>query len=212
MEIELKFNIENREQMDLIWSDEYLHSIEEAKSRSALYMKAAYFDTEDLLLSKNQIAFRIRKEGERVIGTLKWRDKDVGISGLYMREEISVPVKDETCFLKPDPVIFKESPEGRDLIEVLGDQQLISIFETNFNRRSFRVDSNGTICEVSLDEGEIVAENGHAPISELEIELFSGKQDEMMKIGERVVAKYGIQPEPLSKYARGLALVRGKAQ
>jgi inorganic triphosphatase YgiF len=169
-------------------------------------MKAMYFDTEDFLLSKNQIAFRIRKEGERVMGTLKWRDKDVGISGLYMREEINVPVKDEACFLSPNPAIFKESREGQDLIEILGDQKLVCIFETNFNRRKFRIDSGGMICEVSLDEGEIIADKGTAPISELELELFSGSQDELMKLGEKIVLKYGIEPEPLSKYARGKAL------
>ncbi|MDR1953174.1 MAG: CYTH domain-containing protein [Clostridiales Family XIII bacterium] len=206
MEIELKYNIENKEQMTLIWEDDFLRSVEEAGSRESILMKAAYFDTEDFILSKNQIAFRIRKEGDKVMGTLKWRDKDVGISGLYMREEINIPVKDEACFLSPDPAIFMESSEGKDLIEVLDGAPIICIFETHFYRRKLRVDSEGTICEVSLDEGEIIADKGRAPISELEIELFSGKQEDMMKIGERMAEKYGLQPEPLSKYARGKKL------
>jgi triphosphatase len=86
---------------------------------------------------------------------------------------------------------------------------LVCIFETHFYRRKLRVDSGETICEVSLDEGEIIADGGRAPISELEIELFSGKQEDMMMIGERIAEKYGLKPEPLSKYARGKSLTGG---
>jgi inorganic triphosphatase YgiF len=207
MEIELKYNIETKEQMNLIWEDEFLRSIEEQGSRGAVYMKAAYFDTDDHVLSKNGIAFRIRREGGKVIGTLKWKDKDIGISGLYMREEVNVPVKDDTCFLSPDPAIFKESAEGKDLLEILGEKPLKCIFETNFNRRKLRIDSGVSICEVSLDEGEIIAADKTSPISELEIELFSGNQEDLMSIGEKMVQKYSIKPEPLSKYARGKMLV-----
>jgi inorganic triphosphatase YgiF len=212
MEIELKYKIESKEQMNLIWEDDFLKSMEEKGSRESIYMKAAYFDTADFILAKNRIAFRIRKEGDRVMGTLKWRDKGVGISGLYMREEINVPVKDEACFLSPDPSIFKESREGADLIEVLDGAPLICIFETNFYRKKLRIDSGETICEISLDEGEVVADGGRIPISELEIELFSGKQEDMMKIGERIVEKYGLAPELSSKYAKGKSLTAGEEQ
>jgi triphosphatase len=208
MEIELKYSIETKEQMNLIWEDDFLRSMEEKDSRESVYMKAAYFDTADFILAKNRIAFRIRKEGDRVMATLKWRDRDVGITGLYMREEINVPVKDESCFLSPDPTIFRESPEGRDLIEALDGAPLICIFETHFYRRRLRIDSGETICEISLDEGEVIADSGRAPISELEIELFSGKQEDMMKIGDRIVQTYRLRPEPISKYAKGIRLAK----
>jgi inorganic triphosphatase YgiF len=206
MEIELKYNVESKEQMNLLMEDAFLRSMEEKDSRASIFMKAAYFDTADFILAENRIAFRIRKEGDKVMGTLKWRDKNVGVSGLYMREEINVPVKDEACFLSPDPSIFKESSEGSDLLEVLSGAPLNCIFETHFFRRKFRIDSGETICEVSLDEGEIIADKGRAPISELEIELFSGKQEGLMRIGEEIVRRYGLKPEPLSKYARGMNL------
>ena len=207
MEVELKYNIESREQMDAIWEDAFLKEIEEKGSRRRVFMKAAYFDTEDRILSRNDIAFRISSEGARVVGALKWRDKDTAVSGLYIREEINVPVKDEACFIAPDPAIFQESAEGRDLLSVLGGKPLHNVFETRFARRMLRVDYGVSICEISLDDGEIVADGGRAPISELEVELFSGRQEDMMEIGKKLVTKYGIRPEPRSKYSRGVDLL-----
>jgi inorganic triphosphatase YgiF len=59
---------------------------------------------------------------------------------------------------------------------------------------------------VSLDTGEIIAGNERAPIQELEIELFSGSEDELIRIGGKVAEAYDLEPEPLSKFARGRAL------
>ncbi|MDR0596188.1 MAG: CYTH domain-containing protein [Clostridiales Family XIII bacterium] len=206
MEIELKYKLGSRELLEKIERDRFLLSIAEKDSAATIAMKAAYFDTDDRLLMKNDISFRIRKEGDRLVGTLKWRDRDTGISGLYARDEISVPVADASCFLSPDPYIFKDSQEGQAMLEALSGQPLVLIFETVFTRRRFRVDSAGTICEVSLDTGEIIAGDSRAPIQELEIEMFSGSRDELIRIGDRVAETYGLEPEPLSKFARGKAL------
>ncbi|MDR0519370.1 MAG: CYTH domain-containing protein [Clostridiales Family XIII bacterium] len=211
MEIELKYRIGSRELLEKIERDRFLQSMAEEGSADTIAMKAAYFDTDDRLLMKNDIAFRIRKEGDRLVGTLKWRDRDMGISGLYARDEISVPVADASCFLSPDPYIFKDSNEGQAMLEALSGQPLVLIFETVFTRRRFRIDSSGTICEVSLDTGEIIAGDLRAPIQELEIEMFSGNRDELIRIGGKVAESYGLEPEPLSKFARGKALSEGYA-
>lgn len=207
MEIELKYKIESTEQMDSIWNDALISSLEEKGSREQLLIKAVYFDTEDFLLQKNQIAFRIRKEGDRMVGTLKWRDHDPGINGLYMREEINVPLKNEEYFLAPDPAIFKESSVGRELIEAIGDNELIGIFETVFTRKKVRIEIGNTICEVALDKGKIIAANETMPISELEVELYTGKQEDLISIGEKISKKYELEPELKSKYARAISLV-----
>jgi inorganic triphosphatase YgiF len=206
MEIELKYKVGSRELLEKIERDRFLATITEKGSSATVAMKAAYFDTDDHILMRNDIAFRIRKEGNRLVGTLKWKDNDTGVSGLYAREEISVPVADDSCFLSPDPYIFKDSREGQEVLEAISGQPLVLIFETVFTRRRFRIDSSGTICEVSLDTGEIIAGDQRAPIQELEIEMFSGSRDELMRIGGKVADAYGLEPEPLSKFARGRAL------
>lgn len=205
MEMEMKYGIKDKETAESIWDDEYLLSIEEADTREKVLMKAAYFDTEDFVLSKNDIALRVRMEGSRIVATLKWKGKNEG--GLHIREEINVPVDDEACFIMPDPQIFKESEIGQDVIALIGFKKLHSIMETNFVRSRFRVDNGNGIMEVSLDNGKIITDNGTAPICELEIELFSGEQEALESVTNTIADKYSLEPEERSKYARGLELL-----
>lgn len=205
MEIEMKYGIGDKETAASIWDDEYLLSIEESDTREKILMKAAYFDTEDFVLSKNDIALRVRMEGTRIVATLKWRGKNEG--GLHIREEVNVPVDDEACFIMPDPQIFKESEIGQEVIALIGFKKLHSIMETNFVRSRFRIDNGNGIMEVSLDNGQIITDKGTDPICEIEIELFSGEQGALEAVTKIIAEKYGLEPETRSKYARGLALL-----
>lgn len=205
MEIELKYRISDKEVAKRIWDDEYLSNMEEKESREKVFMKASYFDTDDYLLSKNDTAFRIRMEGNRIIASLKYNGESV--EGLHTREEINVPVKDEACFIQPDPGIFKESEMGQYLMELIGDKPLHSLLETRFLRSRLRIDTGKSICEVAIDEGEIVTDFGNLPICELEIEWFSGEQEEMRQVGNTLAEKYELIEENQSKYARGLHLL-----
>ncbi|MDD3169958.1 MAG: CYTH domain-containing protein, partial [Eubacteriales bacterium] len=208
MEIEMKYGIGDKEIAKSIWEDEYLLSIEEKDSRERVYMKASYFDTDDYILSKNDIAFRVRMEGARIVASLKW--KGASVDGLHTREEINVPVKDEACFILPDPEIFKESDIGREMITLVAGKPLHSLLETRFLRSRMRVDTGKSICEVAIDEGEIVTDFGNLPICELEIELFSGDQADVLRMGEVLAEKYLLSAENRSKYARGLELLEDK--
>lgn len=205
MEIEMKYGIGDKETAANIWDDEYLLSIEESDTREKVLMRASYFDTEDFVLSKNDIALRVRMEGTRIVATLKWKGKNEG--GLHIREEINVPVNDEAFFSVPDPQIFKESEIGQEVIALIGFKKLHSIMETNFLRSRFRIDNGSGIMEVSLDNGEIITTKGVAPICEIEIELFSGEQEALESVTKTIAEKYGLLPESKSKYARGLALL-----
>lgn len=208
MEIEMKYGIGEKETAKSIWEDEYLTSIEEKDSREKVYMKASYFDTDDYILSKNDIAFRVRMEGSRIVASLKW--KGASKDGLHTREEINVPVNDEACFIAPDPEIFKESDIGRDMIALVAGKPLHSLLETRFLRSKMRIDTGKSICEVAIDEGEIVTDFGNVPICEMEIELFTGEQEDVLQIGRTLAEKYGLTAENRSKYARGLKLLEDK--
>lgn len=205
MEIEMKYGIGDKEIAKSIWEDEYLTSIEEKDSREKVFMKASYFDTDDYILSKNDIAFRVRMEGSRVVASLKW--KGASKEGLHTREEINVPVNDEACFIAPDPEIFKESDIGRDMIALVAGKELHSLLETRFLRSRMRVDTGKSICEVAIDEGEIITDFGNLPICELEIELFTGDQEDVLQMGQTLAEKYNLTAENRSKYARGLKLL-----
>lgn len=204
MEIELKYAIDSPLTANSIWEDEELKKLEEPDSRETVFMKATYYDTEDLTLSGNDMAYRVRAEGDRLIASLKWGGSNDG--ALHTREEINIPVN---C-MEPNPVIFEESDIGRELIEILAGKSLVGIMQVNVHRKRFRIDTQTCILEVSLDEGQIVTASGSSPICEVEIELFSGDEADLMKIGSRLEEKYGIRSEKRSKYYRGLMLLQGK--
>ena len=103
--------------------------MEEEESREEVCLDARYYDTCHCDLSKKQIAYRIRKEGERWVAALKCNGTNEG--ALHKRIEISVPVIDGT----PDPSVFSESEMGEELMEVLGDEKVECVLETRFHRK-----------------------------------------------------------------------------
>lgn len=201
MEVELKYLIDSKETADAIFNDAYLFSIEEKETREKMFFKAAYFDTPDYILSKHDIAFRVRMEGEQLIASLKWRGKVEG--GLHRREEINVPVDDPQCYVMPSAEIFSESDIGKEVIGLVGESPLISLMEMGFLRSRFRVDTGDSIIEVALDMGEILTDKGNLPIQELELELYTGEEADLMELGNRLSKDYQLLPFNESKYLRG---------
>lgn len=205
MEIELKYSIGTVEIADAIWEDEDIRLMEEEGSRCREELRAIYYDTDELDLLKHDIAFRIREEGSRVIATLKWNGKTVG--ALHTREELNVNLGEGTCTDRPDPTVFSQSEIGTELLELIGEKALQGFIQVHVSRRKVRVDTNQAILEIALDSGLVLTKNGTCTISEAEIELYSGKEDELLALGEQLAQKYGLVPETKSKFARGLSLL-----
>ena len=82
------------------------------------------------------------------------------------------------------------------------------MLETRFHRRRFRIDTGTGIFELSVDEGFIVTPYGEEPISEVEIELFSGETSELQELGEKLQKKSDLEKEERSKYSRGIDIIR----
>lgn len=201
MEVELKYAIGSKEVADQIWEDEELKKIEEPETRETVFMSATYFDTADLDLSKNDMAYRVRREGDRLVAALKWGGDSEG--ALHKREEINIPVLDT----KPNPVIFEACDIGPDLMQIIGGKELHSVVDMHIERKRFRVDTGDCLLEISVDTGEIVTENGKDPVCEVEFELFSGSEEGLMKIGQKLAEKYQLESEKRSKFYRGLMLL-----
>ena len=58
-----------------------------------------------------------------------------------------------------------------------------------------------------MDEGEIKTAKGNAPILELEIELYTGDQEDMVALGRKLEEKYHLKQGNKSKYQRGLEIL-----
>lgn len=202
MEIELKYKIPAGVIAEDIWKDKIFSDMEEAGSREEICLDARYFDTDDCDLAENEIAYRIRREGERIVAALKWKGHSDG--ALHVREEINVPVMSDEA----DISVFNESEIGRELTNIVGRKQVKCFLETKFHRRRFRIDTGTGIFELSVDTGRIVTDYGEEPISEVEIELFSGEKEELLELGKRLQNKYQLETEESSKYARGIEIIR----
>ena len=202
MEIELKFNIPDGDSAAQIWDNELFKESEEEGSREEIYFDAKYFDTENCDLAKNDIAYRVRKEGDRYVAALKWKDHSE--DGLHVREEINVPVDSDIA----NPYVFRESKVGSQVVDLIEGKTLKCFLETTVNRKRFRIDTGTGIFEISIDSGEIATKYGTCPIEEVEVELFSGETDELVSIGNALQEKYGLTPKNESKYARGIRMIR----
>ena len=201
MEIELKYHIPDKETAEAIWENELFADVEEAGTRETLTIDARYFDTDSFDLARNEVAYRIRREGDHLVAALKWKGHTE--DGLHVREELNVPVQDDT----PDLDVFHQSSVGSEVCELAKDMELKSIVQTSCVRRRFRIDTGTGIFEFSIDSGEIFTENGVQPINEVEIELFAGETEELLQIGRTLQEKYGLTEENRSKYYRGVHMI-----
>ena len=201
MEIELKYTIPDSGTADLIWENELFKDAEEEGSREVLNIDARYFDTDGFDLARNEVAYRVRREGDRLVAALKWKGHTE--DGLHVREEINVPVEDDF----PDLDVFRESSVGCEVGELAEGKELRCVLQTACTRRRFRIDTGTGLFEFSVDSGEIVTEYGVQPINEVEIELFTGETEELVEIGRTLQEKYGLTEENRSKYYRGLLMI-----
>ena len=209
MEIEMKYAVPDKETADAVWNDAEVNAISDFSSAESVKMKAVYFDTEDGDLIKNHFSVRIRMEGDRRFATLKWGGSTEK-NGLHQRNEVNIPVSDDSYFIQFDPTIFLVCEEGQHLLDVIDNKPLVNLLEMRFIRRRMRITYKNSIMELSVDNGSIITDNGDIPISEMEIELFSGQQEAIEAIGSILAQKYKLQPKLTSKFSDGLRLLNKK--
>jgi inorganic triphosphatase YgiF len=88
-------------------------------------------------------------------------------------------------------------------------QALTPIFSTTFERTSWTVRRrDGSVIEVALDIGLVVAGDKRAPICELELELKAGQPAALFDLAQQIAATIAVLPANVSKAERGYALAR----
>lgn len=206
MEIELKYLVEEPIAREKILKDSHLSEIKEKGSEEEIKLDAVYYDTADMDLCRGRMAFRIRLENGNPVATLKW-DGQVS-DGLHVRGEFNTPVVSESMEA-PDPEIFRGSEIYDQVMEAVGGKPLREIMRVECLRKQIMVDTGKSIDAISLDIGKVITPKGQAPVAELEIELFSGDQDDMIALGRELAAKYNLTPGNKSKFQVGLELING---
>ncbi len=155
-------------------------------------METAYYDTPDGVFSQRRMTLRCRKENDRQVCTLKTPGDGHG-RGEWELEcddiRLAVPMLCKLAEISP-PVIS-------DLIQVCG---------ARFTRLAKTLDIPGATAEIALDEGHLMGGGQKQPFWEVEVELKSGSEEALTAYADALAAKYGLQPQPKSKFQRAKAL------
>lgn len=171
------------------------------------WLEAHYYDTADRRLQQQRLAYRVRREGDVWMATVKGGGSAQG--GLHRRQEWNIPVEGP----EPDLSVFAATPVGLTLQQAAGGQPLISLLITRFARQTLDVRwPDGSEIEVAADRGEILAAGGSEPILEIELELKAGRPAALCELGAALAREFPLVPESRSKFYRGLLLAGLAAQ
>ena len=158
-----------------------------------------YFDTPTLDLMAHHAALRVRRIGGLWVQTIKIGG--TAVNGLHIRPEWEIVIPDS----QPHPLLFTD-PLVRTVLTDNRAALLQPIFQTEFWRKTWLLNYQGSSIEAALDQGEVSSQGRRLPINELELELKSGNPDTLSQLADELSQHIVLQPEPVSKAQRGYAL------
>ncbi|MCC7361974.1 MAG: CHAD domain-containing protein [Anaerolineales bacterium] len=158
-----------------------------------------YADTPDRALFAAGYALRRRNTGRRWRATLKSLGAAEG--ALHQREEIEADIAPGAL-----PADWPAGP-ARDLaLRLAGGAPLVELFALRQTRaRRLAYADERLVAELALDRVYWQAADDGAPELELEIELTGDGRPADLAALQAALAEFNLAPQPLSKFARGLA-------
>lgn len=199
VEIELKLLVSQEDLQKLL----KLPLVEKAlrvDSKTVRRLVTSYYDTEDMILQNNGIAYRVRDKGDGTFeATVKTAKKNTG--GVTERVELNIPLAKNEAVLKG----FKELGLGIDLLE-LAPKGVEKLFTVDVMRTTYLLDIEGAVVELAIDKGNVIAGELKDEIDEIELELKDGESPALLKFAATLTQQIPLFVELKTKYARGLAL------
>lgn len=167
-----------------------------------------YYDSDDLALDRADLALRLRRDGDRVIQTLKGRGSSV--AGLSVRNEWDWYLDSEALSLSA-----LKQPDLPEALKIIDINRLQPLFRTDFTR------TKGALCwqfsgeeveiEIALDSGTVAAgsrsRSRSEPLSELELELRKGPPEALLAFAVGLSETLPLQPWDSAKAERGYRLI-----
>lgn len=178
---------------------------------TTVHLQAAYFDTPAHDIAAAGLAWRVRRESNRWVQTLKGAVAD---GDDLVREEHNVPLKGRGR-PSPDASVFAGTRAGDRLSAVLdrlseqGSEPPAERFRTDIHRLVRRQKVAGGTVEFAFDRGVIRAGSSSTDVCELEIELVSGDPLAVIRTARRWAARYGLWADTINKATRGGLLADG---
>ncbi|GAA0697953.1 hypothetical protein GCM10009104_27970 [Marinobacterium maritimum] len=163
-----------------------------------------YYDSVDLSLATAKVALRLRRQGARIIQTLKTRGQS--INGLHQRGEWEWDLPQ--AVLNPELLHDEIWPTS---LPPAAELQLVPVFTTDFEREIWQIRYQSAEVEVALDQGQIRCDCPQGgslqdEILEVELELKSGDASALLALADELGRSIALQPFDLSKAQRGYQL------
>ena len=158
-------------------------------------MQTLYYDTPGADFSRRRCTLRLRRENGRGVCTLKAPNEGAGR-----------PEWEAECDSMEDGILALCKLGRPEALLSLAKAGLAPICGARFQRIAVTVALPGAVVEVALDEGILTGADKERPFCELK----SGSEGAALAFAQALAARYGLAEEPLSKFARALALYKGE--
>lgn len=201
IETELKLTIDESEIPKLLAHSLLQELCQAPADHYPLY--SVYFDTNDFDLLQNGFVLRIREYEDQLIQTVKTANKSE--SGLHQRKEYNHTVSE----FKPDlAYLVSENLLSEKQVETIA-AKIKAIFITDMQRTAWVLKINNTAIELALDQGKIISGAKSEIISEVELELIEGDEQELIHVAKLLQQDVLLREEDQSKAERGYRLFKG---
>lgn len=203
MEIEAKFAVPDRDTYRRLAQLSELAGYR-LVPRQAGQVADRYFDTADGRLRRGGFACRLRAEGDQIVATLKGLGRAEGAVHRRAEEEVRLPT------WNPDPTTWPAGPARALALQLSQGAMLAPLFDLTQRRiRRDLFDGERLVAQLSLDFVRLNLTGLRRPVRsayyELEVELAGdGSEADLATVVAELSEKWGLQPEPRSKFERGL--------
>jgi inorganic triphosphatase YgiF len=169
-ETELKLTVP-RSELTKVGHSQLIRS-KQAAARRDVDVISVYYDTRRRDLNKHGVSFRLRRQGNEYLQTVK-----ANFDAYPGKKEWECSISDN----KPDFGAVKGTAL-EPLLDKKSARQLKPVFETRVRRTIVPLKWGASEVEVAVDRGQVKAARLRAPISELELELKKGDASDYSRL------------------------------
>ena len=161
-------------------------------------MRTTYYDTPDRKFADRHMTVRCRRENGEAVVCVKAPLPEAGDPSLHGEWETA---GEDPLQALPE-LVAAGAP--RMLLEA---EVLRPVCRAAFHRRAVLLRfPDASVCELALDCGALFGAAEEEPLCELELEMKAGDPAAARALYAGLSARFGLEPQPLSKYARAKAL------
>lgn len=197
-ELEYKLQVPDAQVLERILEDPRIKEVSYGELESTP-MRTTYYDSEERRFGLRHWTLRHRREGDTSVVCVKTPTKESHTRGEWQIHGDSIS---EDAILQ---LISLGAPA--ELLFLYGTGDVAPICGAEFLRRHRMLRfPDGSQAELACDEGRLLGKSESMPLCEVELELYKGSSEEMLRLVSYLCQTYGLQEQPKSKLARARSL------